>query len=1447
MTTGPRSFGRRLIRWVVRLLVVLLVLAVGVVLLLETPWAHDRVRRLIEARVSDMLEGQLRIGAVTGSFWGHVTLANVVVTQGNSPVISIGSVSARYTPWRVYTTGTIDEIVLKGLDLDFVETSRGWNIAGLFRARSTAPRTGPSISIARLEVNGGSVDLVTVAGAQRHLSDVNLRASLHYDPKGIDLTVDRAMVRDLDTAVAIRELAGNFRFGSEALSVENLQLVTAASRLVGRFRLTAVTAGRELDVTIDATPLSLAELAHYFPQVANLTVVPSTHVTARGPLDRLDVTLSARDAAGNVDAQGVAALSTDPVRFKGDVQVANFNLAPWIGQQNLTSRITGRTKVDLAVPTGDAKQVSVGFDVQASDVAIVGYRAQEVNASGTYRAGVLDATGSGMAYGARTRSTVRWHEGDLRARGDVSNVDARRLVERFKAVPALATNLAGKYEAAVSREGGWRADMTLSQSSIEGATISPGTIVHVSGGEGDLAYGFRGAVTGLELERLRPFIEKGTPPRVLQYVSGLVNADLDLKGRGLELPSTTADLKLRLTDSAVAGVQVAALDTTAALAKGGLIADLQTTVRGVSNETVGVTQKFTTDGTVTAHVEIADLQSPQWLDAAKGTVNAALTKSVVLDMPIDRVQVDASLSDGLVDLRTFVIESPDAKATASGALAVRGEGESNLKFEATVSDLTKLPEFLTPRPKGRVHVAGTVTGPWTKLSTSGEIKSSELDVKGFRALTLGGRFKGTASNWDFPNSKGEITGEATFVELRDTKIDQSTFTVGFDAGTVDADVQLAQQKRTLRFAGSMVPHPDHQEVHLRSLSAAVGETIWTMPAGREAIVQYAADRVDVKNLELGRNESRIRVDGAVDPSGAAAEPLTVAFDRVRLEDINSILLGTQEISGQLDGTARLTGTLSEPRVSVDGAVTMGAVGGVMFERLTAKADYAAGRLALDVQLATGTAGELQATGSMPVRFGPNAPATAPPFDLRVTSRAISLGLLQPMTTHLEELQGTGTVDLTVTGPAAKPAIAGDVGLTGATFRVAPTGVTYSGASASMTFAGDRLTVKQFRLEDGHRHAMTIQGGVNVSVGGPPSAFDLYIAASDFHVLDNRLGEIGLNLDLHAMGDLNTPLLVGTIEVQRARLEVDDLLERFAGGGYKPVERETKAEAAPDAVAAGEAGDKKADPAKSPFDNASFSVTLALPDNVIVRGRDLKAKSGSFGLGDINATLGGALTIAKESGETATVRGRLNFVRGQYTFQGRRFTILRDSVLQFAGGDPLNPGLDVRAERQIGSVTAEVRVTGFARSPELLLTSNPQLDQGDVLSLIVFNQTMNELGTGEKVSLAGRAGTLAARTLATPIADSVMRALDFDLFEIETNEDVSTGGTVTVGRQVNDRLFVGFRQNFGADDVSQVSFEYRVSEFLRLVTSFAQGADRSRSIASRGDGRTGLVLRHQKVS
>src|SRR4029453_7960041 len=109
----------------------------------------------------------------------------------------------------------------------------------------------------------------------------------------------------------------------------------------------------------------------------------------------------------------------------------------------------------------------------------------------------------------------------------------------------------------------------------------------------------------------------------------------------------------------------------------------------------------------------------------------------------------------------------------------------------------------------------------------------------------------------------------------------------------------------------------------------------------------------------------------------------------------------------------------------------------------------------------------------------------------------------------------------------------------------------------------------------------------------------------------------------------------------------------------------------------------------------------------------------------------------------------------------------------------------------------------------------------------FNEPTNELLSTEKVALAARAGTIAARAIATPLADSVARALNLDLFEIRPSDDTRGGATVSIGQQVSDRLFVGFRQDFGPSEISQVEFESRLTEAIRVVTTFADGPGRSR--------------------
>jgi translocation and assembly module TamB len=383
--------------------------------------------------------------------------------------------------------------------------------------------------------------------------------------------------------------------------------------------------------------------------------------------------------------------------------------------------------------------------------------------------------------------------------------------------------------------------------------------------------------------------------------------------------------------------------------------------------------------------------------------------------------------------------------------------------------------------------------------------------------------------------------------------------------------------------------------------------------------------------------------------------------------------------------------------------------------------------------------------------------------------------------------------------------------------VTPTGGDYRKLNGAVHFDEDRVRVDTFRVEDDDGHVLTVSG--TSAGGGLGRSLDVVAKSSGIHLLRNNLGELALNTDLHMTGSVQAPHIEGSLGIERVRLEVDKILAKFSKSAYEPVEEKKPEEAA--------AEEPAAESKPGVFSDASIDVRVNIPDNLVLRGRDLRTSARSTGLGDVNLTAGGTIRVQKTPGNTTTLLGQAAIVRGSYSFQSRRFDIERGSEIRFLEQQTFDPTLAITATREIAGVTARVGITGTLSRPEIQLSSDPPLDPGDVLSLIVFNQPINELGEGQQASLAERAGLLAASAVATPISDSVAHALDLDVFEIRSGETGGAGPTITVGRQVSDKLFVGFRHEFGTDEASQVSFEYRFRRFMRVVTSVGQGSNPNR--------------------
>jgi autotransporter translocation and assembly factor TamB len=265
------------------------------------------------------------------------------------------------------------------------------------------------------------------------------------------------------------------------------------------------------------------------------------------------------------------------------------------------------------------------------------------------------------------------------------------------------------------------------------------------------------------------------------------------------------------------------------------------------------------------------------------------------------------------------------------------------------------------------------------------------------------------------------------------------------------------------------------------------------------------------------------------------------------------------------------------------------------------------------------------------------------------------------------------------------------------------------------------------------------------------------------------------------------------------------------------------------------------PQTSLFDAMYMNLTIGIPDDLVLKGQDIKPANGAASLGDANVTVGGNIYVTKAPGDVVRLTGDVNTVRGTYTFQGRRFELSRDGRIRFTGTDQMDPLLDIEASRVISGVQAFVRVRGSMTKPELSFRSNPPLEEADVLSLIVFNQPVNELGEGQQASLAQRAGGLASGYLASGLSRSIGNALNLNEFEIQAAGENGQGPSVQVGQQVGKNLFVRLRQGFGNASETEFILEYQLSRLLRLQATAAQVGGGAERVQFRRVERGGLDL------
>jgi autotransporter translocation and assembly factor TamB len=1409
-------------------LILVIILGAGVAVT-QTSWFKNWLRQKAVSQAAQYLNGELTITRLQGNLFTGVELGGVALRHEGQTAVAVDRIVVGYSPLTMITGGVVlESITLDNPSILLQRDDTGWNVSRFVKTRrNTGGRGAPPITMQSVVINNGHVIVKDRGRVIEDLTRLNTELSFAYEKPGVAVEIERMSSAAVGTVV--HKLQGALRFDRGSVIVRDLAIDTDRSSLLTTVNY-AGPEDRSLEVDLNASRLSLPELGRYFAPLAAIQLEPAVKLNGRGTIDALKMDVDVVSAAGAARGPLVGHFGEGARSLEGTLDVQQVDVAPILNRAEWKTQVTGRADFNWVF-----NPARINFTFAGPSVEGFGYRAANVRAQGVYEPALLRFDANGAAYGATATARGEFHFATPNRaltyglNGRFRNLDVRRLPEKL-AIPKLETQAAGLYTFNANGTN-WRGTARLEPSMVEGARFGDGTLLAMESRNRQLSYSGQGSVTALNPRRF-------AGPLKVQWLDdrrfdGSLTGTFAVEGSG----RTTDELVLRATaaleNSTLTGARFANADVDFQMQNRQIHARFAGPFENVPGTLFTERQELVDtvlNGSADMTLDVAiPSETPVELLQANGTTT--LTGSSVVGLAIENAQVKGGFANQILTLDEFVASGPDISAKALGTLALGQEGTSSFEYDVAATNLEPLAKRFNQPVAGSAHIVGEASGPAASLTFKGTLGANRLRYStNVDALTANSKYTVQVSDFDFQQARIEADTTANFVTIAGRNLPRVTAQTTYDKSEVQFKALLEEETRSLGLGGDVVLHPDHQEIHLRALNLAVGQTQWSLPDGQEARARYAPDLLTIENFVLERGQQRLAASGtvAIGEGGATmANDLSVQLENIQVQDVNQLLLGNRALAGVLNGTAEIEGTRSDPIVRSKFAVTGGSVEGVKFNALSGAANYAGKAVDVDVQLEQNPQAVLTAVGTAPVPTGPGTATRTSEFDLRVKSTPIDIALFQPATNQLTKLTGQLQADVRVAGTIEAPQLNGIVETTNGGFTVMSTGVSYANAVARLLFEGDRLVVDRFQVSDDDNDQLVAIGAIGIERRSV-SEVNVQVSASEFKVLDNEFGHVEVQTDLRVTGDPAKPTVTGEIRTEAGRVQVDQLLERL---GSNPYRTQATVATTTETAGAGDAGsvvNPAPVPAQRPnvYDAATVDVHVVLPDDMLLRGRNMHASFSRVGLGDMNITVGGDLRIRKSPAAEPDVVGTVTVVRGFYDFQGRRFDVLRDSQIRFQGAAPIDPALQVDAERLISGVTAIVNIRGSARQPQVRLSSRPPMDEADVLSLIVFNQPLNQLGEGERLNLAERAGSLAAGYLATPLANSIAKALDLDIFEIRASGGINGQPSVALGQQIGSRLFVSFRQEFGSEDMSQLSLEYRINELLRLVSTVTEGSQRS---------------------
>lgn len=423
------------------------------------------------------------------------------------------------------------------------------------------------------------------------------------------------------------------------------------------------------------------------------------------------------------------------------------------------------------------------------------------------------------------------------------------------------------------------------------------------------------------------------------------------------------------------------------------------------------------------------------------------------------------------------------------------------------------------------------------------------------------------------------------------------------------------------------------------------------------------------------------------------------------------------------------------------------------------------------------------------------------YHANLSSKLNSLDIIKPFVSNLEKLSGQFAANITWNGTLKQPNIKGSASLNNTSVQEDQQGLDISNINFHGTGVGDQVN-----------YLLTADSGKgNVKASGSTFLNENYKTlltltgkqfevdrSPHFHIIVSPKLKIAIRNDaLHITGDLVVPFasidLISYADVQT--LSSDVQIVQVTGGGNQ----------------------------NTLLDKLFANINLILGDNVSLKTKFLTAQ------------LAGKIQLVDNPKTQTNANGELTITKGTVSAFGQSLMITNGKLL-YAGGPTTNPGLNIKAFKQIktfvnpagsslsatslssggnsssGSAQAinaplqqkninvGVSVTNSLSNPHIMLYSDqPDLSQADILSYLILGYPMNSATNQQGEALIQAANALSASNNdMSGLISNIKNTLNLNEIGLQSNNylnpsnnSVEQNTSLVLGKMLSPKLFVHY--------------------------------------------------------